>query len=71
MDTQRHPCHSSPKRVTAVFSKTQRVLLKRGGGETNLEIALPDDSFSDRNLQKGPDLTNSRQNMRLARSIGA
>ena len=43
-----------------LFSKTQRVLLKRGGG-TNLEIALSDDSFSDRNPQKGPDLTNSRQ----------
>ena len=43
-----------------LFSKTQRVLLKRGGG-TNLEIALPDDSSSDRNPQKGSDLTNSRK----------
>ena len=68
MDTQRHTAHSSPKRMTAVFSKTQRALLKRGGG-TNLEIAFPDDSFSDRSKQK-TGLTNRSQNTRPVRSIG-
>ncbi len=49
MDTQQHVCYNLRKRVTAVFLKTQRVLLKRRGREANLEIAFSDDSFSDRN----------------------
>ncbi len=47
-DTQRHTSHSSPKRkrVTAVFSKTQRVLLKRvwlkrGGREPISRLPSP------------------------------
>ena len=50
---QQQTYYTSSKRMTAVFSKTQLVVLKRGG-ETNLEIAFPDDSFSDRNPQRAP-----------------
>ena len=46
-DTQRRASHSSRKRVTAVISKTQRVLLKAGGAGAKPEIAFPDDSFND------------------------
>ncbi len=37
-------------------------------GATNLEVAFPDDSFSDRNPQRDSNSTNSRQKMRHARS---
>ena len=61
------PLGASHLRVTAVFSKTQRIVLKRAGGV--LQIAFPDISFSDRNSSSRARLVNSRWTMRPARSL--